>query len=64
MSQAIFRCTICGYAGNADINAAKNIRAAGYAVIARGGLNWVDEARTNGARKQVAEITDIVMQNQ
>jgi transposase len=35
-SQAVFRCTACGYACNADINAAKNI-AAGYAVTARGG---------------------------
>jgi putative transposase len=35
-SQAVFRCTACGYVCNADINAAKNI-AAGYAVTARGG---------------------------
>ena len=35
-SQAVFRCTACGYACNADISAAKNI-AAGYAVTARGG---------------------------
>jgi len=35
-SQAVFRCTVCGYACNADINAAKNI-AAGHAVTARGG---------------------------
>jgi transposase len=35
-SQAVFRCTACGFACNADINAAKNI-AAGYAVTARGG---------------------------
>jgi putative transposase len=34
-SQALFRCTACGYAVNADVNAAKNI-AAGYAVNARG----------------------------
>jgi putative transposase len=36
-SQARFRCTACGYAGNADVNAARNI-AAGHAVTARGGL--------------------------
>ena len=30
------RCTACGYACNADVNAAKNI-AAGHAVTARGG---------------------------
>ncbi len=35
-SQAVFRCTACGFAGNADVNAAINI-AAGYAVTARGG---------------------------
>ncbi len=34
-SQALFRCTACGYAGNADVNAASNI-AAGHAVTARG----------------------------
>jgi transposase len=34
-SQALFRCVACGYAGNADVNAAKNI-AAGHAVTARG----------------------------
>jgi transposase len=35
-SQAVFRCTACGVACNADVNAAKNI-AAGHAVTARGG---------------------------
>ena len=35
-SQALFRCVACGYADNADINAARNI-AAGHAVTARGG---------------------------
>jgi predicted RNA-binding Zn-ribbon protein involved in translation (DUF1610 family) len=34
-SQALFRCVACGYVGNADVNAAKNI-AAGHAVTARG----------------------------
>jgi putative transposase len=36
-SQAVFRCTACGYACNADVNAARNI-AAGHAVTARGGV--------------------------
>jgi putative transposase len=36
-SQAVFACTACGYTGNADVNAARNI-AAGHAVTARGGL--------------------------
>jgi putative transposase len=35
-SQALFACVACGYACNADVNAAKNI-AAGHAVTARGG---------------------------
>ena len=35
-SQAVFRCTACGFAGNADVNAAINI-AVGHAVTARGG---------------------------
>jgi Putative transposase DNA-binding domain/Helix-turn-helix domain len=35
-SQALFHCVTCGYASNADVNAAKNI-AAGHAVTARGG---------------------------
>jgi putative transposase len=35
-SQALFVCVACGYACNADVNAAKNV-AAGHAVTARGG---------------------------
>jgi putative transposase len=35
-NQARFVCTACGFARNADVNAAKNI-AAGHAVTARGG---------------------------
>lgn len=43
-SQAVFRCRSCGFACNADVNAARNIRheariAAGYAVTARGGCS-------------------------
>ncbi|WP_182899213.1 RNA-guided endonuclease TnpB family protein [Microbispora sp. H10830] len=37
-SQAVFACTSCTYAGNADVNAAKNILAAGLAVTGRGDL--------------------------
>ena len=36
-SQAVFRCTACGFACHADVNAARNI-AAGHAVTARGGF--------------------------
>src|SRR5580692_11729763 len=35
-SQALFRCVACGFAWNADVNAARNITA-GHAVTARGG---------------------------
>jgi len=33
-SQAVFRCTHCAHSGHADVNAAKNILAAGLAVTA------------------------------
>ncbi len=48
-TQAVFRCLACGDCENADINAAKNILAAGLAVAARGGRPEVGapgEART------------------
>lgn len=35
-SQAVYRCTTCGHTENADVNAAKNILAAGLAVTACG----------------------------
>jgi putative transposase len=38
-SQAVFQCQSCGYAANADVNAAINIRAAGLAVAGRGGTS-------------------------
>lgn len=36
-TQANFVCTACGYSANADINGARNILAAGHAVLACGG---------------------------
>ena len=42
-SQAVFQCTACGYARNADVNAARNI-AAGHAGTARGGLRDAEPA--------------------
>ena len=38
-SQAVFLCCACGYTGNADVNAAINIFAAGQAVSGRGGTS-------------------------
>ena len=48
-SQAVFRCVACGYQTNADLNAARNILAAGLAVSARGGseITPADEPRTH-----------------
>lgn len=37
-SQSKFECQICGYTANADINGARNILAAGHAVLACGGM--------------------------
>ena len=37
-SQAVFRCVACGHQANADVNAAKNILAAGLVVTGRGDL--------------------------
>ena len=38
-SQAVFRCVACGHCDNADVNAAKNILAAGIAAL-RQGMSW------------------------
>ncbi|EDV0528237.1 IS200/IS605 family element transposase accessory protein TnpB [Salmonella enterica] len=38
LSQSRFKCLECGYTANADINGARNILAAGHAVLACGGM--------------------------
>jgi transposase len=52
-SQARFVCTACGFACNADVNAARNI-AAGHAVTARGG---------NGAARPVNREPQLLLQS-
>jgi putative transposase len=52
-AQATFHCTNCGHAENADRNASKVIRAAGLAVLARGG---VDSSRANEPRTPQSRI--------
>jgi putative transposase len=52
-SQARFACTACGFACNADVNAARNI-AAGHAVAARGG---------NGAARPVNREPQLLLQS-
>src|SRR6266700_671867 len=53
-SQARFACTACGYACNADVNAARNI-AAGHAVTARGGVR--DAGPVNREPQLLASLT-------
>jgi putative transposase len=55
-SQARFACTACGYACNADVNAARNI-AAGHAVTARGGCR--DAGPVNREPQLLASLTDV-----
>ncbi|MCZ5840604.1 transposase [Escherichia coli] len=42
LSQSQFRCQVCGYTANADVNGARNILAAGHAVLACGGTMQSD----------------------
>lgn len=51
-SQAVFRCTTCGHAEHADVNAAKNILAAGWAVTACGDLGVTRSVKQEPAAPQ------------
>ena len=44
MTQAKFECVVCGHSENADINAARNILAAGHAVLACGEMVQSDRS--------------------
>jgi putative transposase len=55
-SQARFVCTACGFADNADVNAARNI-AAGHAVTARGGVR--DAGPVNREPQLLASFTGL-----
>jgi len=52
-TQAVFRCVRCGHAADADVNAARNILAAGHAVIACG-----ERAQSGPSMKQEPSVSE------
>ncbi|WP_261153240.1 RNA-guided endonuclease InsQ/TnpB family protein [Serratia quinivorans] len=52
LSQSKFACQVCGYTDNADINGARNILAAGHAVLACGG-------RVQSGRPMKQELAEV-----
>jgi putative transposase len=52
-TQKRFMCTACGYEANADLNAARNILAAGHAVAACGETVWLGRS----GKQEPAEVT-------
>ena len=53
-NQAVFKCVACGYTNNADVNAAKNIIAAGHAVTGRGGTSHANK-HSDPMKRQLLE---------
>ena len=56
-TQAKFVCTSCGYQANADVNAAMNILAAGYAVIACGEVAQSGASMKQEPTEETAHVT-------
>jgi len=56
-TQAKFACTSCGYQANADVNAAMNILAAGYAVIACGEVAQSGASVKQEPTEETAHVT-------
>ncbi len=56
-SQSQFECLECGYTANADINGARNILAAGHAVLASGGEGAVRPPVEAGTRRGDSDIS-------
>ncbi|VEA63129.1 transposase InsQ for insertion sequence element IS609 [Salmonella enterica subsp. salamae] len=51
LSQSKFVCQACGYTANADVNGARNILAAGHAVLACGGMVQSGRLSETGTRR-------------
>lgn len=51
LSQSKFVCQACGYTANADVNGARNILAAGHAVLACGGMMQSGRPSETGTRR-------------